>query len=45
MNGLQLVREIHKTPNKDLALIPTTMLTARQSEQGIIHGLKTGVND
>ncbi|MGI8865328.1 MAG: response regulator transcription factor [Rubrobacteraceae bacterium] len=45
MNGLQLVREIRDKPDKDLALMPIIMLTARQSEHDIILGLKTGVDD
>lgn len=45
MNGLQLVREIRDKLDKDLALMPIIMLTARQSEHDIILGLKTGVDD
>ena len=45
MNGLQLVREIRDRADRDLAFMPIIMLTARQSEQDIIQGLKTGVDD
>jgi DNA-binding response OmpR family regulator len=45
MSGLQLVRAVRESGDVALALLPIIMLTARQSEQDIIEGLKTGLDD
>jgi DNA-binding response OmpR family regulator len=45
MNGLQLVRAIRDNGDPDLVKLPIIMLTARQSEQDIIQGLETGLDD
>ncbi len=45
MSGLQLVRAVRESGDAALALLPIIMLTARQSEQDIIEGLKTGLDD
>jgi DNA-binding response OmpR family regulator len=45
MNGLQLVRAIRASSEKDLSVLPIIMLTARQSERDIVEGLETGVDD
>jgi DNA-binding response OmpR family regulator len=45
MNGLQLVRAIRDNKDPKLVKLPIIMLTARQSEQDIIQGLETGLDD
>jgi DNA-binding response OmpR family regulator len=45
MNGLQLVRAIRQSPNRDLSTLPIIMLTSRQGEQDIIEGLEAGLDD
>lgn len=45
MSGLQLVRAVRESGDVALALLPIIMLTARQGEQDIIEGLKTGLDD
>jgi DNA-binding response OmpR family regulator len=45
VNGLQLVRAVRESEDSAIALLPIIMLTARQSEQDIIEGLKTGLDD
>ncbi len=45
MNGLQLVRKLRESEDRALSLLPIIMLTARQSEQDIIQGLETGLDD
>lgn len=45
INGLQLVRAIRESGDPALAVLPIIMLTARQSEQDIIEGLETGLDD
>ena len=45
MNGLQLVRKVRESEDRALALLPIIMLTARQSEQDVIQGLETGLDD
>ena len=45
LNGLQLVRSLRGSAESHLATLPIIMLTSRQSEQDIIEGLETGLDD
>ena len=45
LNGLQLVRQLRKSPFEHLAKLPIIMLTSRQGENDIIEGLEAGLDD
>ncbi len=45
MNGLQLVRAIRKSKNLAVSKLPVIMLTSKGSEQDIIEGLESGLDD
>ncbi len=45
MNGPQLVRAVRGSEDSALVKLPIIMLTARQSEQDIIEGLNSGLDD
>ena len=45
MNGPQLVRAVRDSGDSALVKLPIIMLTARQSEQDIIEGLNSGLDD
>ncbi|MDQ3327206.1 MAG: response regulator transcription factor [Chloroflexota bacterium] len=45
LNGLQLVRTIRGSADRNLSALPVIMLTARQGEQDIIDGLEAGLDD
>lgn len=45
LSGLQLVRTLRESRNRDLSTLPIIMLTARQSEHDIIEGLEAGLDD
>ncbi|MGB3681616.1 MAG: response regulator [Rubrobacteraceae bacterium] len=45
LNGLQLIRAIRGDQNPRKATLPVVMLTSKNSEQDVIQGLESGLDD
>lgn len=45
MNGLQLIRSLRASPEREKAAMPVIMLTSKSGEQDIIEGLEAGLDD
>ncbi|MGB3635392.1 MAG: response regulator [Rubrobacteraceae bacterium] len=45
LNGLQLIRAIRGSPDREKAILPVIMLTSKNGEQDVIQGLEAGLDD